>query len=298
MVIDKNKYTKKRSVLSKQSVKKKPTQHDRSLFWDLARFVTSVSLKVSIVIIAMVSVSLMFVYLYKYIITSPYIELNDIQITGVDDGIKRELIKLAGLNNHPSLLAISPVDIKAKMERHPWVKSVELEKRFPHTLIVKAEKQSPRALVAFDTLYYMNKWGRVFKELDKNDDMDYPIITGVSKGQDNLEEKLILAAGILDAYASETGLWSLDDISEIHVNEGGDALIYSVSLPFAIRVGGGDLGEEKNKVKELVGYLKNAGAIDTVNVIDMNYHDGAVVSFKKPDSVNPSENQKDIPIGL
>jgi cell division protein FtsQ len=288
---------KRKSVLSHQSIKKKPASRPH-IAWDLVRFVTSVSLKVSIVIIAMVSVSLMLVYLYKCIVSSPYIELTDVNITGVDEGIKHELIKIAGLSGRNCLLTLNLDEIKAKMERHPWIRSVELEKQFPHTLMVKAEKQSPMALASFDKLYYMNKWGKVFKEVGAGDDMDYPIVTGVSKGQANADEKLTLAARILETFASETGHWSLDDISEIHVNNGGDALIYSISLPFAIRVDGENLEEEKSKVKQVVSYLQSAGGVEAVSVIDMNYHDGAVVSYKKQDSDDPSDKRNEQPVGL
>jgi cell division protein FtsQ len=289
---------KKKSVLSHQSVNRKKRQSRRHIVWDLVRFITSVSLKVSLVIVAMISVSLMLVYLYKCIVTSPYIELTDIQITGVDEAVKRQIIRAAGLNGRTCLLTLNPEQIKAKMERHPWIRSVELEKRLPHTLIVKAVKESPVALVSLDKLYYMNKWGRVFKEVEAGDDMDYPVITGVSKDQDNTDEKLTLAAGILGSFASETGHWSLDDVSEIHVNNGGDALIYSLSLPFAIRVTGENLDDQKTKVKQLVNYLQNAGGMEAVSVIDVNYHDGAMVSYKKQDAVDGSEKQKEQPVGL
>jgi cell division protein FtsQ len=289
-MIDKDMYMKKKSVLAKQSIKKKQTNHPahRFVLWDLARFLMSVSFKVSIVIVGMISVSLLLVYLYKSIITSSCVRLQEIEITGVDDGIKRELIKMAGLNADVSLLAINPVEIKAKMEKHPWIRSVELEKRFPHTLIVKVEKQSPRALVAFDKMFYMNRWGKIFKEVSQGDDMDFPVVTGISKGQDNTDEKLTLAARIIDSFASEGGFWSYNDISEIHVNDSGDAMIYSMSLPCAIRVGGENLEDEKHKLKQLVSYLQNTGGIETVNVIDMNYHGGAVVSIKRPEGVDPS----------
>jgi cell division protein FtsQ len=289
---------KKKSVLSHQSVNRKKRVSRRHIVWDLVRFMTSVSLKVSLVIVAMISVSLLLVYFYKCIVTSPYIELTDIQITGVDDKIKRELIRVAGLNSRTCLLTLSPEEVKAKMQRHPWIRSVELEKRLPHTLIVKAVKESPMALVSLDKLYYMNKWGHVFKEVEAGDNMDYPVITGVIKDRDNTDEKLTLAAEILESFASETGRWSLDDVSEIHVNNGGDALIYSLSLPFAIRVSGENLDEQKIKVKQLVNYLQNAGGMETVSVIDVNYHDGAMVSYKKQDDVDASANQNEQPVGL
>jgi hypothetical protein len=102
----------------------------------------------------------------------------------------------------------------------------------------------------------------------------------------------------LGSFASETGHWSLDDVSEIHVNNGGDALVYSLSLPFAIRVNGENLDDQKIRVKELVNYLQNAGGMETVSVIDVNYHDGAMVSYKKQDAVKESGKQQVQPVGL
>lgn len=269
---------KKKNLLSKQSVTRK-NPRKRSLFRDLLRFVISVSFKISILIVLMVSVSFIFLYAYRYLINSPYIKLKYIQVTGVDDGIKRELIKMSGLNDELSLLAINPNEIKRKMEKHSWIRTVELEKRFPHTLIIKAEKESPMALVVFDKLFYMNRGGRIFKELDQDDEIDYPVVTGISKGTEEADEKLRLAANILESFASERGFLSLSDISEIHVNDGEDVMIYMISVPAVIRMSGENLEEEKYRLKKLLKHLQDSGRIDTVSVIDMNYHDGAVVSY-------------------
>lgn len=288
----------KKALLSNQSVSKKRTEDRRPFFRDLLRFVTSVSFKVLILIVGMISVSLLFVYLYRALINSSYLKLRSIDVTGVDDGMKRQIIKAAGLNQDLSLLTINPNEIKAKIERHPWIRSVELEKQFPHTLVIKAEKESPRALVVFDKLFYMNREGKVFKELDQGDNTDYPVITGVSKTADNAGEKLALAARILDSFATETGLFSLDDISEIHMNDGGDALIYSLSMPLAVRMGVEDLDKKKSRLKTLVRYLQGSSVIDTVRVIDMNNLDGIVVSFKKPEGSGQQLEGGDLTVGL
>lgn len=288
----------KKALLSNQSVMKKRKEDRRPFFKDLLRFVTSVSFKVLILIVGMISVSLLFVYLYRALINSSYLKLRSVEVSGVDDGMKRQIVKAAGLNQDLSLLTINPNEIKAKIERHPWVRSVELEKQFPHTLVIRAEKESPRALVVFDKLYYMNRWGKVFKELDQGDNADYPVITGVSKTADNAGEKLALAARILDSFAAETGLLSLDDISEIHMNDGGDALIYSLSMPLAVRMGVEDLDKKKSRLKTLVRYLQGSSVIDTVRVIDMNNLDGIVVSFKKPDGSEQQVEGGDLTVGL
>jgi len=288
----------KKTLLSKQSVARNRPEKGRPLLREMFRFLTSVSFKVLILIAGMASVSFMFIYLYKCLINSPYLRLEYIQISGTDEVIKNELIEISGLNEGVSLLTINPNRIKVKMEQHPWVRTVQLEKRFPHTLIVKAEKESPRALVVFDSLCYMNRWGTVFKEVEQGDDVDYPVITGVSKVDDDAGKKLAMAAAILDGFESETGWLSLDDISEIHVNDGGDALIYSMSMPVAVRMGADNLEKGKSRLKKLVAHLKGSNMIDTIKVIDMNYLDGAVVSFKKQDSLISSLAEGEATAGL
>lgn len=288
----------KKTLLSKQNVARKRPDKRRPFVRELFRFLTSVTFKVLILIVGMASVSFMFIYLYNCMINSPYLKLEYIQISGVDDEIKDELIEISGLNEDMSLLAINPNHIKARMEKHPWVRSVQMEKRFPHTLIVKAEKESPSALVVFDRLYYINRWGTVFKEVEQGDDIDYPVITGVSKTSDNAGEKLAMASAMLEAFESETGWLSLDEISEIHINDGGDALIYSMSLPVAVRMGADDLEQGKSRLKKLVKHLQGSDMINTVKVIDMNYLDGAVVSFKRTDSLIRSLGETKTTAGL
>jgi len=287
----------KDALLSRQTVTRKQV-YRRPFLRDLLRFVTSVSFKVLILIAGMISVSLMFLYGYKGLTSSSYFKLEYVQVSGVDDEIKRELIKLAGLNENVSLLTINLNEIKAKMEKHPWVRTVELEKRFPHTLVINTEKQSPRALVLFDRLFYMNRWGKVFKEIDSDDSTDFPVITGVSGTDEDSGKKLKMAAGILDDLESETGLLSINDISEIHVNDGGDALIYPISVPVAIRVTDESLKDGKTRLKRLVRYLQNSSVIETVKVIDMDYLDGAVVSFKEPESLAATEKEGGRTVGL
>jgi cell division protein FtsQ len=102
------------------------------------------------------SISIFFIYLYQYLITSPYLRLEEVRITGVDEKIKRELIEISDLDSELCLLTIDLRDIKRKMESHPWVKRVELEKSFPNFLLVR-QKGAPLAILALDRLYYLNR---------------------------------------------------------------------------------------------------------------------------------------------
>jgi cell division protein FtsQ len=269
---------KRESILARQSVKRR-SQKDTSVFWRVIRVVFSLSFKVSLLAIGVISLSLVFLSLYEYLVSSPYLKLEQVIVRGVDEDMKREMIDMSELDVESSLLSINPDKIKEKIERHPWVRAVKLEKRFPHTLVINAEKELPVAVVVLDGLSYMNSRGEVFKEVEQADDKDYPLITGISTNGAIGDAQLEMAAFVLDILKSETGAWSYEELSEIHVNEDCDVSIFSTSLPAVIKMGNRELLTKKDQLDKITRHLSETGRIHMVKSIDLNYRKGAVVSF-------------------
>ncbi|MBW2285370.1 MAG: hypothetical protein JRF65_12310, partial [Deltaproteobacteria bacterium] len=52
------------------------------------------------------------------------------------------------------------------------------------------------------------------------------------------------------------------------------------TLPMAIRVMGSEMGKRMGDLKRVVEHLNETGRIHTVKKIDLDYREGAVVSFK------------------
>lgn len=270
---------KKRKILSGQSVKrKKKHPKDFSGFFRAAKTVSSLSLKIVCLCAVVASISVLFLSLYQYLISSPCMTLEEVRISGVDESIKRELIEITDLDSELSLLTINLNGLKKKMESHPWVRKVELEKSFPDLLIVRVEKEVPYAIVVLDKLYYINRWGVPFKELEYNDDKDFPFINGISPGNNDREYYMKLAARILSVFESEKGAWSIENISEIYFGEGETVSLYSTSMPLVLKMGYDGLAMKKKKLRSILDDLK--GRIHMVKAIDLNYSKQAVVSFR------------------
>ena len=270
----------KKSILDKQVVKKR-SQNKHAGFWEGLRIATFTSLKLAVLLIGIIFISLLFVFLYQYLTTSPYIKLENIIIEGVDERLRSEIIETAGIRPEMSLLDLNLKEVKRNVEEHPWIRRCDLEKHYPHTLKLKVEKESPRALVALDRMYYMNKWGAIFKEVTGNDNKDYPVITGISRKSDNLKEQLQFAASILDLFGSESGPWSIDKISELHLSDDGTVNIYSVVMSAVVKLNGKELNMKKKELIKIVNYLEKTGQQPLVKEINLNFREGAVVSFRK-----------------
>jgi cell division protein FtsQ len=269
---------KKRAILTKRSLREK---RERTVFavLGLIQRIGAGFLKVFLFVAVIAAVSLSLLSLYHYLLTSPYMKLEQVDIEGVDGKIRNELIEMCGLNSEQGLLGLNLNKLKKRMEEHTWIRSVKLERRFPHTLVVEVEKQVPLALVLTDRFYYVNQWGEIFKTVSGSDDNDFPIITGLSKNGSRAKEQLGKTMHVITVLESEDDLWSLDKVSEIHIRKNGEISLYFNHLRAEVTFMWNELGDKIDGLKKVAEHLNQSGKTDTVTHIDLNYEDGAVVSF-------------------
>ena len=238
-------------------------------------------LKGSLLVVALLGISFLFVTLYGYLLKSPYLKIEEVVITGVDEKLQSQLMEMAQLDFEASLLAINLKEVKNSLEKHPWVGSVDLEKHFPHTLMIRVEKEVPKAIVAMDKLYYVNPSSKVFKALDPGDETDFPVITGVSGKEEDKRKLLSQAIDVLKALEKQKEPWSSKNLSEVHVRKDGEAILYFSHFPGSVRIRGSDLAARLDDLKKVVEHLNSVGRIHMVKTINLNYDEGAAVSFKK-----------------
>ncbi|MEW6669139.1 MAG: FtsQ-type POTRA domain-containing protein [Thermodesulfobacteriota bacterium] len=270
----------RRTILQRQEVRRdRPSSLQTT--WRVFTFVFSCVLRFSclLIILAVVSVSLL--ALYEYLIQSPYIRLERVVVLGVDEDLKEELLEMAQLDLETSLLSVNVDELKAKLERHPWIRSIDVEKHYPNTLTIRAEKEDPWAIVVGEGLHYMNRWGRVFKEVEECEPMDLPVVTGIPARGEGRDKPLNTAVLVLSTLEAERGRWSLGNLSELHVRGDGSVYLYYSFMPVAIKARAADLGRRMEDLKKVVEHLNRTGRIRTAKGINLEYADGAVVSFRK-----------------
>ncbi len=226
-------------------------------------------------------VSLLFLGFYQMVITSSYFRLEQVDVRGVDKEMGRELIRRAGLNSDSTLMQLTLRDLKRKMEEHPWVRSVDLERRFPDTLVIRAEREKPAAIVLEDSLYYMNREGELFKTVDGSDNANYPVITGVRPGRGEEKARLGEVAAVLRELESEEGRWSLKELSEIHVGTEGRLSLYFRHMKAQIALTSEGAKMQLEGLEAVTEHLVATDRLREVKGIDLTYPDGAVVSFRK-----------------
>lgn len=69
------------------------------------------------------------------------VDLREVVITGNQHAAAVELVSLSGLQRGQSLLTLSLGRVSSNLLRHPWIKSVSLERRLPHRLIIRVRER-------------------------------------------------------------------------------------------------------------------------------------------------------------
>ncbi|MCP4574810.1 MAG: FtsQ-type POTRA domain-containing protein [Deltaproteobacteria bacterium] len=248
---------------------------------DIIRSIGSGMLKVFLFLSVLSVISLTFVLLYNYLLTSPYMKLENVEIHGVDEGMKDELLQLCGLTSEQGLLSLKLESMRKEIEKHPWVKAATVERKFPHSLIVHVEKEDPVILVLLDQLFYMNGQGQLFTPVLPDEEVDFPILTGLRGTETDQRKKLKQTVHVLNVLEEEEGQWSIQNLSEMHLNKNGGISLYFNHIQAAINISLENPGPHMEGLKQVTKHLSKSGKINLVTRIDLNHVDGAVVSFKR-----------------
>lgn len=167
-----------------------------------------------------------------YVRTSPAFAIATIELEGRARLDESEVLRAAGVSIGTNVFELAPEDVRARLERHPWIASAQVERRLPGTFRLRIVERTPSLVLALGpSLYLVDESGSVFKEVAPGDPVDLPIVSGIERDR-FLRERAWRTAllseidVLLDDWRA-AGLWRREPIAEIHV-EADDGLVLHV----------------------------------------------------------------------
>jgi len=171
----------------------------------------------------------------SYVARSPYFVLHDIRFEGCKNTTPQELMRLANIRQGYNILALNLQEISRRIISNPWVKDVRIERNLPHQqLIIRITERVPVVLASQKDLFLVDREGDLFKKVERQDNIDMPVITGLSPSEPNTQRiKKIL--GFLKT-AEHMGIFPLRIISEVHVEGDYGVILYTLTDNISIRM--------------------------------------------------------------
>jgi len=114
--------------------------------------------------------------------------VKTIEVGGLNRVAEQEVLAYADLKPGIPVFDINLTDSAQSVRQHPWIDEVTVRRRLPDGIFVDVKEFTPGILVSMGNLYLANPEGRIFKRLSRTDDLDLPIVTGLTPAEDNDQE--------------------------------------------------------------------------------------------------------------
>ncbi|NWF57458.1 MAG: FtsQ-type POTRA domain-containing protein [Syntrophaceae bacterium] len=231
--------------------------------------------------------------LYRYFQHSGQLHIGEVKIMGCMNIAESELLDLAKVDFRANLLSLDLQEVSRHLARHPWVEKARVRRDFSgKALIIEVQERVPRALILLDELYLMDRNGEVFKKADFKERMDLPILTGVTpqewKEKDPRTLELLRQALELLEHLEGRKVFSLRDVSEVHLGRKMELTLYTLREGIPIRLGSGDYADKLNRLEKVLPDLR--GKMKNVESLALNYPKKVVVKMKETKSERPPKS--------
>jgi len=240
------------------------------------------TLFVRLVVAVALSAGLYFggIHLHQWATTSPKFALTDVTVTGHARATEAELLRMANLAFGQNLFRLDTAALERAMDAHPWVRTVSATRHFPSSVSVEVEEYEPAALVSLGELYLVDREGSPFKKLLAGDDLDVPLLTGISRedymaSPEKASEQMRAALELVDAFE--------EPLSEVHI--AGEGMTVMTQEGVEIRMGHDETQQKLARLNKVRAELKRRGLQAEVIHLDNRVRPGWVtVKLPNPQS--------------
>jgi len=148
--------------------------------------------------------------------------IKEVVVQGNYHTAKEVIMQQLDLEPGMLLFDVDLVEKQAAVENLPYVKTAQVSRQWPDRLLVSVTERVPVAIVNLEKLYYVDADGQIFKRIDPGEEVDLPVITGLSvsqlqKNPDQGRILLDLGLKLLDCRQQNDALRQ-EGIAEIHLD--------------------------------------------------------------------------------
>jgi cell division protein FtsQ len=220
-------------------------------------------------------------WLHHWATTSPEFEVTTIEVKGNRRAGNEELLRLSGLAVGRNLFTSDLDGAVSGISGQPWVKEVSVRRAFPHTIRVEVKEREPRLLVALDKLYFADTDGSLFKRALAGDDLDLPVVTGLSREsyRDHREQTEARLRGLIElaqSYEERQLAQRAGRLEELSVDEDEGVTLHLGKGPVAVKLGEAPFEEKLDRLSTLWGEFERRGVQPQVVHLDNRSRPGWV----------------------
>jgi cell division protein FtsQ len=211
--------------------------------------------------------------LYRLVFEKGIFIVKGVEVEGNLSHLNAETIKQAsGISSGMNIFSINLDVVQNKINALPWVKEAAVARKIPSTIWIYVNEFTPSALLVQDRIYLVDSAGKKFKELDADDEKNFPVITGV-----NSDEELKNAMDLLYAY-EKSPLQDYFLPAEINIDAArGNSVVLS-GIGAVVRLGYENASAKLTELYSMLGAISSYKG--KIRYVDLNIPGKVVVKYE------------------
>jgi cell division protein FtsQ len=160
----------------------------------------------------------------RYLTTAPRFAIDELVVDckgSLDHLDANQLRTIAGLGLGDNIFRARLDQARARLEQNPWIRTARVTRELPRRVRLAVEQRRAVAYVELSGLYLLDETGQVFKRATREDQLDLPTVTGLSRpdfiaGTPEIRSQIDLALGLIVAHPGTALPWDPGELSEVH----------------------------------------------------------------------------------
>jgi cell division protein FtsQ len=194
------------------------------------------------------------------------------------------IIELAGIPRGAKLFDLDLTSIHQRVRKNPFVKDVAVQRNLPDGVDIQIVEREPIAVVSAGRLFYIDADGVVLPSVQTEAVFDLPVLTGDLPTQECVPGKSITRSGVREALRLLTTAESLSEglprrISEIHIREDGDLIVYTAEFGVPVIFGQGDLAPKLVKLEAFWKEIVSNRGSPELSSLDVRFQDRVIARW-------------------
>jgi len=225
--------------------------------------------------------------LYHEMISAPWLKLEEIEITGIKQIDRGDILNAMGLKRGQCILNIGTEQVAERLRKLPAVREASLRLQFRGRIVVKIVEREPAAIVkCANQNMQMDLDGILFSEATPDGTGALPLLTGLCdsnprNGDPVAARSLEQIRELLSAIDSSKSWLSGTAINECRWSENGFTLILG-ERAVPVDIGKGAFVQKIAKLRKVINTLNERDWTDIVTRIDLDYPGKAYLEGQFP----------------
>jgi cell division protein FtsQ len=212
-----------------------------------------------------------------------FFKVARIEFSGCSTVSRERLAEASGIILHQtSLFGLDTSQVETGLVAVPWVEKAVVKRNWPSTIEIAIKENIPVAILhtpeAEDAqLHYIDDKGARILPVSPGADIDFPVITGLLDIADEQQRGKSIAEALIFLKKVQINDPHLpaQSVSEIHLNQAGEIVVYMVEYPFPIFFGNGNTRQNYSRLIQVLRaiYKKPNGKelLSGIEYIQMDY---------------------------